>query len=233
MHPSFFVGLIASLLPPAMRPKIIRDNAEDLRAPAILSGIVQLLICLVLLIVRYPRFVHAQQDAMSTTGQLRAVEIGGETALAGLGVIFLIAYVLSPLSIVLEYFAFEGVVRGVAALINGEPVGTLPLYLLLLAKRKAEEEIKEHELGPRIPDEVTAIGTEESEAVLKVASCRPKDWNSSITISYADELYEVAQSFEEQPPRRFVYLLRKAPKSKVVRGLRNYDPQEVLVETPE
>jgi hypothetical protein len=76
---------------------------------------------------------------------------------------------------------------------------------------------------------VTVIGADDSKAELRIASCRPKDWNAALTISYEDHLYEVARSFEEAPPRRFVYLLRRAPQSKVVRGLYHYDPNEVLI----
>ena len=49
-----------------------------------------------------------------------------------------------------------------------------------------------------------------------------------MTVSYEDQLYEVASQEEGTPPRRFVYLLRPKPDHKVVRGLHHYDPEEAL-----
>jgi hypothetical protein len=63
---------------------------------------------------------------------------------------------------------------------------------------------------------------------LRIESCRPKPWTALTTISYNDQLYEVAREFTGSPPRRFVYLLRKAPERKLVRGLHHYSPEETL-----
>jgi len=49
-----------------------------------------------------------------------------------------------------------------------------------------------------------------------------------ITVAYQDELYEVAAAQEGHPPRPFVYLLRKKPDHKVIRGIHHYDPEEAL-----
>ena len=230
MHASFFAGLIASLLPAAMRPKFVRDHAEDLRLPSMLTGFGQFLACVAFLIVGYPAFLRSQIDAINQEQMLRGLEKGGESAVMIGGIAMFFAYLFLPKTIALVYFAFEGAVRGIAAFIHNEPVGTLPLYVLLLASRKAKAEYHEHQLGPRIPDEVTVLGTDDSTCELKIASCRPKDWNEALTISYNENLYELSRKLEERPPRRFVYLLRRAPRSKVVRGLHAYDPEEVLAD---
>lgn len=74
----------------------------------------------------------------------------------------------------------------------------------------------------------TVAPGESADHDLRVESSRPKPWNQLTTISHNDQLYEVARELTGQPPRRFVYLLRKAPESKVVRGLYHYSPDETL-----
>jgi hypothetical protein len=93
-------------------------------------------------------------------------------------------------------------------------------------------ELREYQLGPRICDLVVAAPEGKQEYDLEIASCRPKDWNQSLTISYGDHLFELAEISKAEAPRRFVYRLRKAPVSKVVRGLHLYDPLEGTGEEP-
>jgi len=49
---------------------------------------------------------------------------------------------------------------------------------------------KEHSMGARIRDEVTMDPGGQS---LRIASCRPKEWNQLTTISHDDQLYELVQ----------------------------------------
>ena len=51
-----------------------------------------------------------------------------------------------------------------------------------------------------------------------------------MTIVYQDVFYEIMSEESGQPPRQFIYLLRKAPGSKVIRGHHHYHPQEPLPE---
>jgi len=226
MHPSFFAGLVGTFLPAGLRPAWLRDHLEDLRTPAILTGLVQMAACLVTLFLRYMPFVHSQFAAVNERAMSGAAEKSGETAVMGLGVVVLVAYILQPISLALFYFALEGAVRAIAAFIHNEPIGTLPLYLLLLLGRKAQKEAREYQLGPRVVDKVLPAPDGETGYDLVIASCRGKDWNPSLTIVYQEQLYELARSFEGDGPRKFVYLLRKAPRSKLVRGLHHYDPEE-------
>ncbi|MGZ4813193.1 MAG: hypothetical protein ACXVZI_10530, partial [Terriglobales bacterium] len=56
-------------------------------------------------------------------------------------------------------------------------------------------------------------------------------WNEIVSIRYNDELYELRSVESGEPPHRFVYLLRKKPLNKVLRGWRDYDPGEPLRKT--
>jgi hypothetical protein len=218
--------MFVSLLPPKMRPEWLRKYAADLRNPAILSGIAQMLGCLSALIVGYKPFVQSQFAAIDHRVAVGGAETAGETAVMGFGLILALAYILRPLSVALLYFSIEGAVRLVAAVAGGESIGTLPLYLLCLLERKTKKEVHEFKLGARIRDKVFPAPDGEPEYDLVIASCRPKDWNQSLTISHEGRLYELVRWFEADPPRRFVYLLKKAPLSKLVRGLHQYDPDE-------
>jgi hypothetical protein len=142
--------MFVSLLPPKLRPEWLRKYAADLRNPAILSGIAQMLGCLSALIFGYKPFVQSQFAAIDHRVALGGAETAGETAVMGFGLILALAYILRPLSVALLYFSIEGAVRLVAAVAGGESIGTLPLYLLCLLERKTKKEVHEFKLGARI-----------------------------------------------------------------------------------
>jgi hypothetical protein len=218
--------LAASFVPAKSRPKWLQEHVADLRSSAIFSGLAQMLICLIELIIGFRPFVQSQFAAIDPRVAVGGAETAGETAVMGFGLIIALAYILRPLSVALIYFSIEGAARLVAAVASGESIGTLPVYLLFVVERKARKEIREFKLGKRIRDSVSPAPEGESEYDLVIASCRPKDWNHSLTIAHDGRLFEVVRWVETDPPRRFVYLLREAPQSKVVRGLHQYDPDE-------
>lgn len=186
-----------------------------------------------ILAVRYPRFIHEQVAQIDLRVVAGLAEKGGDTAVRAAGIILLVAYVLLPTSLLLIYFAFEGAVRLIAAVSAREVVGTLPLALVDMASQKWSEYYAEKQQGPRVPDLVSAPMMGASGYDLAIASCRSKQgWDHLMTISYHDTLYEVADYAEGDEPRRHVYLLRRAPAHKVVRGLHHYDPEEVMKEKP-
>jgi hypothetical protein len=82
-------------------------------------------------------------------------------------------------------------------------------------------------LGVRVADEVEPVQSEDVK--LRVRSCRQKpDWDQRITIFYNEQLYEIAGTEKGTAPRRYVYLLRPKPASKIVRGTYHYSPTEAL-----
>ncbi len=206
----------------------LRNWQDDLRRSAVVCGILQMFACLGLLFARYPAFVasqYAQVDARYFDGAMR---VGGESAVRAFGLILLAAYIFLPSTLLVIYFAVEGLVRWVAAIVTGEVIGTLPVFVAEIVAAKYRAHLDEKKQGERVPDLVSTPPVEGSGYDLMVASCRQKDWNELSTISYNDALYELAHYFIADPPRRHVYLLRKAPVSKVVRGLHHYSPEEVL-----
>jgi len=219
------LGAVLAFLPQAYRGRLATD--ADLSRGSMLSGLLQALFCLAYLIYRYLIYGHQMMfgKGMETVG-LSALEKGGETALMGLGPIMLFAFLLQPLSIMLIYFLFEGIVRGAAATVTGEVVPTLPLQIVYVIHSAIQAKAKEAAMGPRVIDLVQLLPGPDYD--LMIESCRPKRWDKLLTISYQDKFYELVTDVEQTPPRRFVYLLRKNPESKVIRGLYSYDPSEVM-----
>ena len=219
----FLISSLASFLPERWR----RQVAVSISSAAI-SGVAEFVFCLGIIIYRYFAFMHMRLLA-SMDVMLKSAERAGETAIMGSGFVLLLEYVIQPLTIVLCYFTFEGVVRLIAAVVTQEVYPSLPFYLALLARQKIEGVRRERALGERIIDEVRVV--ESAAFTLQIASCRPKEgWNKLTTIAYQDQLYELAAVKEGLPPRPFVYLLRPKPDHKVIRGIHHYDPEEVLAE---
>ena len=221
----FLNGLWVSFLPEAWRKSYLASLVANVNAGTLLTGIAQALVCLALLGWRYPAFVRSQIAGMGDA-TVKAAEHGGETAVMGLGPLLLVAYLFQPVSLFFLYFLIEGVTRGVSVIVSHEPLPTFPLFLASLLDARARAYRREKELGPRVVDTVQPEGAGD----LLIASCRPKPWNQLTTIRYQDELYEVAKTNQGAKPRQFLYLLRKIPANKLVRGVHDYAPDEALTE---
>ncbi len=169
----FPVAMALSYLPDSWRRRLNLLDDGDLRAPALVSGILQVAFAAALIVLRYPAFVKNSLAVQNMErAQLGAMEKGGETAVMGFGLVLLTDYLVSPITLVLDYFCLEGVVRAVAALVTGEAVPTLPLVGVGWALGRTQEAAAEKALGPRIVDLVQpGDGTPYH---LLIASCRPK-----------------------------------------------------------
>lgn len=224
----FPLAMALSYLPAPWRRKLGLVDAGDLRTPALISGILQIAGCAALIVLRYPAFVKSTMAAEGMErAQLGAMEKGGETAVMGFGLVLLAAYLVHPITLLLDYFCLEGLVRALAAFVTGEAVPTLPLVGVAWVQQRRGAAAAEKALGPRVVDLVQP--GDGSLYDLLIASCRPKQgWDHLMTVSYQEKLYEVTHHEEGAPPRRFLYHLRKKPEGKVVRGLYHYDPAEVL-----
>jgi hypothetical protein len=220
----FVIGIMAAFFPERYRSRFAWGFASA--QAAVTCGALQLLACVGLLIYRYLVFANQRLMGVSTHAMQGAAESGGETAVMGMGIFVLAEYLIHPLTLLLLYFAVEGLVRASAALITGEVVPTLPLQLIALAHGKAAAVHRERELGPPVAD---LVQPGSGDFALVIASCRPKTWNRMSTICYKDRFYELVREEAAQPPRRWVYVLRKRPEGKVVRGeIYHYTPEEAL-----
>ena len=226
--PVMFLSILVSLLPARWRGHWLGDGNLDIRRGAILSASVQIVAFLGSIWALYPAFIRqrlAEADALARSHYGTDSLMRANTALAG-GTLGAIEYIFRPLTLVLFYFALEGAMRLFAAVASNEVVPTLPLQAIAWTAQYATGRYEERKMGPRVTDVVVPVAG--SAFDLRIESSHPKHWNSLLTISYNDDLYELASQQTGPPPRPYIYLLRKRPASKLIRGLHRYDPEETV-----
>ncbi|MBI4466604.1 MAG: hypothetical protein HY656_04145 [Acidobacteria bacterium] len=226
---SFLAGILLSLLPERYRRWWEPASTVHFRGAAFLSGLVQCVGCFLAFLLRYLAFFQRRVVEMGGA----VIEAGAEEALAGqgvqfgMGIVTTLEYVLQPLTVLLIYFTLEGVVRLAGAAFTEEVLPTLPLHLVAWAQERLEARRAERALGPPVVDTVERGDGKHYD--LGIASCRPKpNWDRLMTVAYEDEFYEVIKEERGARPRQFIYLLRKMPEGKVIRGLHHYRPDEPL-----
>jgi hypothetical protein len=176
MFSDLVLGLLLTLLPAPLRRRWSVHSDRGLLEGAALSGLIECLGTLALLIFRYQQYSAAELARLDTRVMLAAAEKAGETGIQSLGMMILITYALQPLTLVLTYFALEGAVRLGAAFGGGEVVGSLPLVLAYKFTRWARDHARETLQGPRIVDMVFQPETDGDEKYdLGIASCRSKE----------------------------------------------------------
>ena len=228
---SLLLGIILSLLPKRYRDRLPASAQADLRLGAVVSGFAASAISTVTFIVRYLDFF---QYRVGDIGQ-RAIDRGAEGILAypyaqyGMGAATTAEYLLKPFSVVLIYFGIEGVVRLMAGVTTHEITGTLPLYALAWTEDRLSKARAERALGPRVPDILEEVYSNEYEAW--IFTCRRRrNWHRLITLSWQGQFYEVLGEKPGRAPHHFIYLLRKSPKGRVIRTVHYYDPGELMKE---
>ncbi len=137
-----------------------------------------------------------------------------------------LTFMVNPATWVVCYFGLEGIVRTFGALTTGEVIGTLPLYIADYGWRLTQGKRPQPDL-PLVPDEITPGG---ETCDIQIASCRRReDWRYPFTLRYAGAYFQViAEKCISVGPRPYVYSLRRLPPGEIARGLRNYDPSDVL-----
>jgi hypothetical protein len=234
---SFLVGWLCAFLPVRYRRGFYVSPAA-----ALWSGLSEFLPCLVLFIYRYFTFSTHQLAGGTGSAMMGAASKGGDAAVMGSGLFMMVNYIFDPLTLLNLYFLVEGILRTSATIVTGEVVPILPLQLIAWGHGKLEDQYSELAAGPRIADEVErlplTINAGADAITLRIASCRAKEnWTALTTIVYEDQLFELARQEKDgskpSSSRPFIYFLRKKPEWKIVRGVHNYDPEEVLSKTEE
>jgi len=221
---SFLIG-IAATAAPRRYWRSWRSSPSDLTRAAVVSGLLESFFALVLLFYRYLSFLRLRASQMPGLGHAHEV-----VQLFASGVLSL-EYVLQPVSAFLVYMAAEGVVRSWAAYFVDEIVPSLPLKLVQIFQERRAQHREEKALGPILPDLVEPCSCDDAE--LRIACSRVKPgWRASMRVSINGELYEITRQDEGVAPRRFVYLLRKQPLNKVIRGMYAYEPPTTGLTAP-
>lgn len=212
-----------SLLP--KRYRAVFTQYEIPCAGAVISGLMQTLICLGLLFRGYYAFVDMRMAQLPTDLLIRIAEKGGDPAIAAFGPMFLTEYLFRVSTILLLFWVIEGVIRAIAAVGAKEILPDFLLFLVATLHTKIDAENHERSMGARVRDDVQLDPAGER---LQIASCRPKQWTQLTTVSHEGQFYELVAEQKASAPRPFIYQLRKKPVTGVIRGIYAYDPDEVL-----
>jgi hypothetical protein len=125
------------------------------------------------------------------------------------------------------FLLVEGAARLLAALSSGQILPTLPLQIVAWLHDRKEGKQADLLMGPLVAD--TIERGEGKPWDLRVSSCRAKPhWNPYMTIRFENQFYQMLQEDLSPGPRKFVYLLRKNPTSKLVVVVFEYDPRDVM-----
>lgn len=218
---TYLLGPFLAFLPTRWRTAYLSVSRVNWARATQLSGIIESIAAIAALVVWYSVFVTRVGPAIdSHFGWPYSGEMG------------LLSLSMHPLTWMLCYFGLEGAVRMLSGLVTDEAPGILPLVLADRAVRFARH--GEWRTKPRLVRDEVQLQRESGE--LRIASCRPKDhWKYPLTIRHQGEFFRV-QGEEHSAAGRdrpHVYRLRRLPTNEIIRGLEDYDPQDVLhEETP-
>jgi hypothetical protein len=196
-------SVVVTAVPARYRTSWPLQHNDDLRGPAIVSGLLEFL--------------------LSAPGTMFYFATVVSTARAGLGVA---GFVLNPL-LPFPFLMADGAVRFLGAFVSGQILPTFPLGIIARIHDSKDGKVAVAQLGPVIADKVERVEGQPWE--LRVLSCRAKShWNPYMTIRYEEEFYQMIQQDLAVGPRKFVYLLRKHPATRLVVVVYEYDPKDVL-----
>lgn len=213
--PSFLRDSLISFCPAGVRRALRPESPHQTLRAATWLGLAQFLLLAYVTLLRFLAFfaMRARQLAPHLAGT-------SETVQAGAAVIITLEFLIHPVSILLVYLALEGMVRFVAGLVAEEIVPSLPVsavfWIIGVNRRRRED----HRNSLLPPDAVEVLPGQR----LRIASARQKTrWNASITIGIGGKWYEVEAEQPGAGLRCFIYILRRAPPSKILRGYEEYD----------
>lgn len=209
MMRTYLIGPFLAFLPRAWRDAVFRDWMVDWPRATAISGLLEAFAAFVALVVWYSPYVTRIGEIIGGAGGRLSGYVG------------LFSTALHPLTWLICYFGCEGAARLLAAVVNGESYGTLPLWLLSRRGNKAGAR------GKAIADRVISGGTR---CDLEVSSFRPKeDWKYPLTICYQGEFFQVIGEERKAPPEPWphVYFLRRLPANEIIKGIETYDPSAI------
>jgi hypothetical protein len=220
MFATYILGPIFTLLPRRWRERVFQTTAGRMARAAIISGIVESILALFAIVVWYSIYVAMAANTATHSGALVPDEYANRV-----GTFAYMLFWLNPITWIVAYFGLEGVARSLAALTSGEVYGTLPLCAADYIVRR----VKKHRAKPELPLVADEIIPGDA-CDMRIASCRNKpDWEYPFTIHYAGAYFQVIANVHlAAGPRPYVYSFRRLPAGEVARGLKEYDPEEIL-----
>lgn len=221
MLSTYILGPFLTMLPRRWRTRVLASASVHASRAAIVSGIMEVVVAIVGLIAWYSIYVTLLANAAAHS----PAAIPNQTA-NRIGMFAYIWFWLNPITWVVAYFVFEGVVRFLAALVTGETCGILPLWMV----ERVWRFFKQRNAPPPLPLVADEITPGDATCDIKISSCRPKSaWEHPFTIHYAGAYFQVVASANlGAGPRPHVYSLRRLRPGEIAGGLKEYDPADIL-----
>jgi hypothetical protein len=225
---TYLFGPFLSLLPATWRARLPSAESIRWRPATFISGALEALVSLWALVVWYSYSVtHHTPVQLDSALRAHPNIHPNEMTMGLLGYVFV---ALNPVTWIICWFWFEGVIRALGAAFTEEIVGTLPLWIIDKAHRALRQWSQNRQRPPRVPDEVTWLGDGQAEALM-IMSCQPKPtWPDRPTIRFQDEFFKVERSIAGTGLRPYVYHLRRVQPGEIIRAPENYDPEAVPLE---
>jgi hypothetical protein len=246
---TYLFGPIFAIFPAPWRMSLpFAKRVRWERATAI-SGFFEAVLALVALMYWY-------SYAMSTwVGNGISVALSGkmgpEVRPQDIGGAALIVWWMHPVTWLIAYVGFEGIVRACAGAFGGTSCGILPLFLadkILFGpfRRRKEgagavgnvssfagaihERVRAASLT-EIPDEL-CFTKDESGEILEIRSTRRKqEWTPPRTVRYLDDYYRLESDSSASGPRPFCYRLRRLAAGVPGRTVIQYAPADAVIRT--
>ena len=225
---TYLLGPFLSLLPEAWRTKLSWAGSIRWRPASFISGVLEALLSLYALVVWYSYSVtHHTQIQIDSALRAHPNVHPNEMTMGLIGYVFV---ALNPVTWIICWFWFEGVVRALGAAFTEEIVGTLPLWIIDKSYRVLRQRRQSLHRPPLVSDEVTWLIDGQAEALM-IMSCLPKPtWNDRPTVRFKGEFFKVERSITGTGLRPYVYYLRRLQLGEIIRAPEDYDPEAVPVE---
>lgn len=215
--PNFFRGIFFSLLPKDCWRSWRPSSTVDFARSAVASGLLELSGFLYLLVHGYFHFLAVRAQ------QLQAVERTNEGTQLYWLALLTFEYLFHPLSLLAICLSGEGAVRAWAAFFTDEIFPSFPIKFAALANAWLEKRQTDKTRGSEISDLFER--PQGADCDIRISSQRPKDgWRPSITVDVAGEFHEIVGVDADPGPRPYIYLLRRLPPGRIIRGIYRYDP---------
>ena len=149
---TYLLGPFLSLLPESWRARLPSAESIRWRPATFISGALESLLSLCVLVVWYSYSV-THHTSIQIEQALRAHPNvhPNEMMMGLLGYVFV---ALNPVTWIICWFWFEGVIRALGAAFTDEVVGTLPLWIIDKSYRSFRERQQKRQRPPLVPDEV-------------------------------------------------------------------------------
>ena len=220
------VSLIVAVLPAGDRRRFSARYPLGLNGASFFVGVAQILIGGPVWIYGFLLYGGRISNLQTAAVGMNVEPSESLPTLMFAGPLTFIAYLLTPVGLLLAYITLTGVLRlvvlGTVREPMGDPLVGLTLWGVRSFRRGSARQAKLARLGPERPDRVRREGDSD----LVILSCREKPtWNERVTIQAGSRFYRLIGVGERQDGQfhAIAYLLREADRGEVLRGLVRYE----------